>query len=77
MGAKKVTVVCLEEGEYVPAHDWEKQEAADEGVQLIESYSPKLNDESFSKVGVIMVQRVAMIIAYNYMYKTDVVNIVI
>ena len=41
LGAKKVTVVCLEEGEYVPAHKWEKDEAAEEGVQFMEGYSPK------------------------------------
>ena len=41
MGADKVTVVCLEEGEYVPAHQWEKDEAAEEGVVFMEGYSPK------------------------------------
>lgn len=41
LGAKKVTVVCLEEGEYVPAHKWEKDEAAEEGVEFLEGYSPK------------------------------------
>ena len=41
LGATKVTVVCLEEGEYVPAHKWEKDEAAEEGVQFMEGYSPK------------------------------------
>jgi len=41
MGASKVTVVCLEEGEYVPAHKWEKDEAAEEGIVFMEGYSPK------------------------------------
>ncbi len=41
LGAEKVTVVCLEEGEYVPAHRWEKEEAAEEGVVFMEGYSPK------------------------------------
>jgi NADPH-dependent glutamate synthase beta subunit-like oxidoreductase len=41
LGAKKVTVVCLEEGEYVPAHQWEKDEAMEEGVIFMEGYSPK------------------------------------
>lgn len=41
LGAKKVTVVCLEEGEYVPAHPWEKDEALEEGVVFMEGYSPK------------------------------------
>lgn len=41
LGAEKVTVVCLEEGEYVPAHKWERQEAEEEGVVFMEGYSPK------------------------------------
>jgi NADPH-dependent glutamate synthase beta subunit-like oxidoreductase len=39
-GASKVTVVCLEEGDTVPAHDWEVKEALDEGIEIIEGYSP-------------------------------------
>jgi NADPH-dependent glutamate synthase beta subunit-like oxidoreductase len=39
-GAAKVTVVCLEEGDAVPAHDWEVKEAIDEGIEFIEGYSP-------------------------------------
>ena len=41
LGADKVTVVCLESGEDVPAHKWEKDEAAEEGVVFMEGYSPK------------------------------------
>ncbi len=41
LGAKKVTVVSLEEGEYLPAHKWEKKEAEEEGVKFMEGYSPK------------------------------------
>ena len=41
LGAKKVTCVCLEEGEYVPAHKWEREEAAEEGIEFVEGYSPK------------------------------------
>lgn len=41
LGAKKVTCVCLEEGDYVPAHKWEKDEASEEGVAFMEGYSPK------------------------------------
>ncbi len=40
-GAKKVTVVCLEEGAAVPAHQWEVDEARDEGIEFMEGYSPK------------------------------------
>lgn len=39
-GASKVTVVCLESGEQVPAHEWEVKEAKEEGVQFIEGMSP-------------------------------------
>ena len=41
LGAKKVTVVCLESGDDVPAHKWEKDEAIEEGIVFIEGYSPK------------------------------------
>ena len=40
LGASKVTCVCLEEGEAVPAHKWEVQEALEEGIEIIEGYSP-------------------------------------
>jgi NADPH-dependent glutamate synthase beta subunit-like oxidoreductase/NAD-dependent dihydropyrimidine dehydrogenase PreA subunit len=39
-GASKVTCVCLEAGEAVPAHPWELEEAKEEGIELIEGYSP-------------------------------------
>lgn len=39
-GASKVTVVCLESGEEIPAHPWEVEEAKEEGVQFIEGVSP-------------------------------------
>lgn len=40
LGASKVTVVCLEEGDAVPAHRWEMDEAMEEGVEIVEGYSP-------------------------------------
>ena len=39
-GASKVTCVCLESGDQVPAHPWELAEAREEGIELIEGYSP-------------------------------------
>lgn len=39
-GASKVTAVCLESGSAVPAHLWELAEAKDEGIEIIEGYSP-------------------------------------
>ena len=41
LGAEKVTVICLESGEDVPAHKWEKDEAIEEGIVFLEGYSPK------------------------------------
>ena len=40
LGASKVTCVCLEEGDEVPAHKWEIDEAKEEGIEVIEGYSP-------------------------------------
>lgn len=40
LGASKVTCVCLEEGDAVPAHKWELEEALEEGITIIEGYSP-------------------------------------
>lgn len=39
-GASRVTVVCLESGEQIPAHPWELAEAKEEGVTFIEGVSP-------------------------------------
>lgn len=59
VGASKVTVVCLESGDAVPAHPWELEEAKEEGITIIEGYSPKrftcelfptLSGVEFSKV---------------------------
>lgn len=40
VGASKVTVVSLECGDEFPAHPWEKAETLEEGVEIIEGYSP-------------------------------------
>lgn len=39
MGAKKVTVLCLESGDAIPAHKWELEEAKEEGIEIIEGVS--------------------------------------
>ena len=44
-GASKVTVVCPEEGDAIPAHPWEVEEAKAEGVEFIEGYSPVMFTE--------------------------------
>jgi NADPH-dependent glutamate synthase beta subunit-like oxidoreductase/NAD-dependent dihydropyrimidine dehydrogenase PreA subunit len=58
-GASKVTVVALESGDDFPAHPWEKVEALEEGVEILEGYSPiefqaelfpTLNGVKFAKV---------------------------
>ncbi|MCL1895205.1 MAG: FAD-dependent oxidoreductase [Clostridiales bacterium] len=41
LGAKSVTAVCLESGADVPCHDWEREEAEEEGVVLLEGWAPK------------------------------------
>lgn len=40
LGATKVTAICLECGEEIPCHSWELEEAKEEGVILMEGYSP-------------------------------------
>jgi NADPH-dependent glutamate synthase beta chain and related oxidoreductases len=40
LGAEKVTMMCLESGEAIPAHPWELEEAEEEGVELISGVSP-------------------------------------
>ena len=59
VGASKVTCVCLESGDAIPAHPWELEEAKEEGIDLIEGYSPieyttkmfpKLSGVKFAKV---------------------------
>lgn len=39
-GASKVTVVSLESGDMIPAHPWEVEEAKEEGIRMLEGYSP-------------------------------------
>jgi len=39
-GASEVTVVCLEEGEKIPAHTWEIEESREEGVTILPGYGP-------------------------------------
>jgi formate dehydrogenase beta subunit len=39
-GAHKVTVVCVERREEMPAHEWQIQDALSEGVQLMTSWGP-------------------------------------
>jgi heterodisulfide reductase subunit A len=48
MGTKSVSIVCLEEKDKMPAHDFEVREAAEEGVKLYTGVSTKriYNDDS-------------------------------
>jgi len=41
LGAAAVTLVCLECRGEMPAHDWEIQQAEEEGVRIIPSWSPR------------------------------------
>lgn len=40
-GASEVTVCCLECSDEMPAHEWEIEEALEEGVKIYPSYGPK------------------------------------
>jgi len=41
LGAEEVTCACLESQEEVPAHEWEIEEALEEGVRLMPSWGPR------------------------------------
>lgn len=40
-GAEKVTVVCMECGDEIPAHDWELEEAKAEGIVIMDGWCPR------------------------------------
>lgn len=40
LGASRVTLVCLESGGALPCHQWELEEAKEEGVELLEGWAP-------------------------------------
>ncbi|MGI6118865.1 MAG: FAD-dependent oxidoreductase [Bilifractor sp.] len=40
-GAVKVTCTCLESGKDVPCHEWERKEAEEEGIRLLEGWAPR------------------------------------
>ncbi len=40
LGSDDVTMVCLEKPDEMPAHDWEIQQAVDEGIKVINGYGP-------------------------------------
>jgi NADPH-dependent glutamate synthase beta subunit-like oxidoreductase/coenzyme F420-reducing hydrogenase delta subunit len=40
LGSEKVTIVCLESEEEMPSWDWEREEAADEGISIMYSWGP-------------------------------------
>jgi len=40
LGADKITVICLESGDEIPAHKWELEEAKDEGIEVIDGVTP-------------------------------------
>ena len=50
LGADKVTMICLESGAQVPAHDWELEEAKEEGIDLIKAVAPQRFLGSSSKL---------------------------
>lgn len=59
IGASKVTVVSLECGEELPAHPWEKAETIEEGIEIIEGYSPiEFTTDLFPKINSVKFARV-------------------
>lgn len=59
IGASKVTVVCLESGDQIPAHPWEKAEAIEEGVEILEGYSPvEFTTDLFPRINGVKVAKV-------------------
>jgi len=41
LGAREVTMVCLEKRDEMPAHEWEIEEALADGIQIVNSRGPK------------------------------------
>ena len=57
LGAEKVTVMCLECGDDIPAHKWEIKEAQEEGIEVISGVSPtRFQGASYRLDGVEYVQ---------------------
>ena len=57
LGAKKVTLACLESKEEMPAHPWEIEMAEKEGVELLYSWGPdKIIDDNGKVTGVELVR---------------------
>ena len=50
LGAKEVTMACLERREEMPANTWEIEQAIEEGVKLMPSWGPKRIIENNGKV---------------------------
>ena len=51
LGDKNVKMVCLESREEMPAHEWEINEAIDEGIEVLCSYGPNRIVEKDGHVG--------------------------
>jgi len=56
-GADKVEIVCLESREEMPAHEWEIQDAVDEGIAVNPSWGPKEIVGSNGKAGGVKLQK--------------------
>jgi len=41
LGAQKVTMICLESRDQMPAWQWEIEETADEGIEIMNSWGPR------------------------------------
>ncbi|MFH1313659.1 MAG: FAD-dependent oxidoreductase [Candidatus Eisenbacteria bacterium] len=57
LGSDDVTMVSLESPEELPAHDWEIEEAREEGIKLVTGWGPARVDSQNSKVTGLTVKR--------------------
>jgi hypothetical protein len=50
LGAEKVQLVCLESREEMPAHQWEIEQAEEEGIEIVNSWGPNKFESDNSHV---------------------------
>lgn len=64
-GASKVTVICMECGDAIPAHAWEIEEAKDEGIEIMGGWSPVRFMGEYPKLNAIELLQVDSVVVEN------------
>jgi len=64
-GAEQVEIVCLESRDEMPAHEWEIQDAVDEGIKLNPSWGPKEIVGGNGKAGSLKLQKCVSVFDEN------------